>query len=100
MDPFADRMEQLRTRFRQRATGDGEALKVAIAAKDRDTAIHILHSLAGNAGMFGYPALSTIASELEQAIASGAPEVDVLAKLQQLAGELPGQDAAAQKEPG
>lgn len=68
MDDFERRMEALKARFVERAAADQTALTAAWAARDNDAVRLISHSLAGNAGIFGYPDLGDAARELEEAL--------------------------------
>jgi HPt (histidine-containing phosphotransfer) domain-containing protein len=98
MDRFDERMQQLRARFAERSLGEREELGAAIAAGDHATAIRVLHSLAGNAGMFGYPGLSTAARQLEVALESSAPEVETGRMLQEVMDEFPKRERAGRDE--
>jgi two-component system sensor histidine kinase/response regulator len=100
MNAFDERMQQLRARFAERSLGEREELGAAMGADDHATAIRILHSLAGNAGMFGYPGLSTAARQLEVALESAAADGDIERMLQKLMDEFPKRQRANADEPG
>ena len=89
MDDFERRMEALKARFAQRAALDRIALNGAWAARDDDAIRRISHSLAGNAGMFGYPELGEAARQLEEALDRTAPEDQLHAKLDAVLAEIP-----------
>ncbi len=103
MDAFSERMQQLRTRFTERALRERDELQAALSTGDHATAIRILHSLAGNAGMFGYPKLSVAARELEEALErrgeGSGPDRDLPQMLQELWDEFPGRQGAVATEP-
>ena len=65
-------MERLRARFRDRASDEVQRLTAALEADDRPGISQISHSLAGNAGMFGFEALGKQAALIEQALEEGA----------------------------
>lgn len=65
-------METLRGRFRDRAGDEAQRLVAALEAGDRPEILRVSHSLAGNAGMFGFAALGEQAAFTEQAIEEGA----------------------------
>jgi len=100
MDAFAQRMTLLRARFNERALVDEAELEAAMMAGDFGAATRILHSLAGNAGMFGYPALSKAARDLEQAIESRGPDADIPRLLREVVDQIPGRERAASDNAG
>lgn len=69
---MTDPLAPLRERFRARVAGDRVELE-ALAAKDMhgDELRHLVHSLAGTAGMFGFSDLSVAASEIDDQLAAG-----------------------------
>lgn len=71
MPKFEEQMALLRGRFRQRCVEKHAELQAAVELVDLSRIAAIGHSIAGNAGMFGYPDLSRIARDLELA-ADGA----------------------------
>lgn len=72
----AQKLEQLKQRFREKASVELDQLKVivekisggACEAKDVSQVYQLLHRLAGSAGTFGYTALGEEARQLEQAL--------------------------------
>lgn len=72
----------LAARFRVRAMGDAQRLRVAITASDRETVTAIAHALSGTAGTFGFAAIGEHAAALETAVeAGGEPLADAAAPL-------------------
>lgn len=67
MSAFDDRLAALRARFLARAADDHAALTAARDAGDREAIRSIAHSLAGGAGIFGFPEVSAAARALEEA---------------------------------
>lgn len=63
-DAMASRMRQLSARFLLGLSDD-----LAMIASEPDAAAGIVHRLAGRAGTFGFPAISTAAGALEDIIA-------------------------------
>src|SRR5690606_26482315 len=61
-------MDELQGRFADRSAAEREELQAAWAADDRDVLKRLAHSLAGSAGLFGYPDLSNAARDLEAAL--------------------------------
>jgi HPt (histidine-containing phosphotransfer) domain-containing protein len=98
MNAFDERMQQLRARFAERSLRERDELGAAMAAGDHATAIRVLHSLAGNAGMFGYPRLSTAARQFEVALESLAAEVETGRMLQEVMDEFPEHQRAGADE--
>lgn len=79
MSEFDDRLTELRARFLARAADDYAALRAARDAGDCETIRRIAHSLAGGAGIFGFPEISAAARVVEE-----ADENDVLPRLAHL----------------
>lgn len=76
---FEIRMAALREHFAVRARSQGAELRVLagrleVDARARAEIRRIAHSIAGAAAVFGMPAVSTEAAELEEAIADGAAQ--------------------------
>ena len=71
MTDFADKMAELRQRFVARCPAWLEDLGAALDACDDQAVAALAHRIAGNAGMFGYPELSEVAAELENAAIDG-----------------------------
>ncbi|MGK6354658.1 Hpt domain-containing protein [Sphingomonas sp. DT-207] len=67
MSDFDDRLAGLRARFLARAADDHAALAAAREAGDREAIQRIVHSLAGGAGIFGFPEISAAARAVEEA---------------------------------
>lgn len=91
--PFEITMAALREHFTTRARSEGEELKLLAGTVVVDeTALNrirrIAHSLAGAAAIFGMPAVSTEAADLEEAIVDGAPENDIASQSTLLADRL------------
>jgi len=84
MNDFDQRMAALRARFAGRCPTDAAALRAAWTVRDRAEMRRILHAVAGNAGVFGYPDLSASARRIEDAIEREAPEAEFSADLQVL----------------
>jgi HPt (histidine-containing phosphotransfer) domain-containing protein len=68
MKDFHARMAELRARFAEEAEKDRERLIKALADDDRPTIRSIAHSMAGRAGLFGFPEVSEKAAALESAL--------------------------------
>jgi len=68
MTGFDDRMAELRTRFVERAKEDRAALTAALVEGDHAAVRRIAHSLAGNAGIFGFPGITDAARAIEDAL--------------------------------
>ena len=69
-----DRMAQFRQRFLARAVTDADGLSQELQAGSWDDIRRRAHSLAGNAGLFGFGAIGDMASALEQAIDQAEPQ--------------------------
>ncbi len=78
--------EGLRRRFLARSAGDLVVLSAYPDGVSREELSFVAHRLAGAAGVFGFPALSQAAAELDAALAEQAP--DVPARIARLAGAL------------
>ena len=89
MNDFEQRMATLKARFIERAAADRGALADAWTARDAEAIRRISHSLAGNAGMFGFPELSATARELEEALEKPAPEEQLRLKLDAVMAQIP-----------
>lgn len=89
MNDFEQRIEALKARFVERAAADRSALDHAWVTRDDDTLRRISHSLAGNAGLFGYPKLSDAARDLEEALDRPAPEEQLRRKLDAVMAQIP-----------
>jgi HPt (histidine-containing phosphotransfer) domain-containing protein len=88
MSTAADPMEQLRGRFRDRLAADCAPLNEALQTGDREGLRAVCHRIAGAGGMFGYPALSDRASEIECAVDEGADADRLEALTRQLLSEI------------
>lgn len=84
MSDFAERMRALRQRFIGEATSEAAAIETHAAVEVWSEVRDLSHRLAGRAGMFGFPELSDLARELEEAIEAGVPSPE----LQRLASGL------------
>lgn len=84
MSDFAKRMHALRQRFVGEAAGEAAAIENHAAVEAWSEVRDLSHRLAGRAGMFGFPELSDLARELEEAIEAGVPR----SELQRLASGL------------
>ncbi|MBT2133023.1 Hpt domain-containing protein [Croceibacterium sp. LX-88] len=89
MTQFEQRMEVLRARFIARCRTEVSELRGAFQQDDLTTLRRIGHSLAGNAGLFGFPRLSVRARELEDAIDRARSAEDVRANLDAVIAEMP-----------
>jgi HPt (histidine-containing phosphotransfer) domain-containing protein len=67
-----DKLRQLRRLFVERSESDRLELERACRERDRETLRHLAHGLAGNGGLFGFPAISASARALELALAEDA----------------------------
>ena len=77
-------MQALRQRFIGEAEGEAAALEAQAAAQAWIEVRDLSHRVAGRAGMFGFPDLTDLARELEEAVDAGVPGPD----LQRLASGL------------
>jgi HPt (histidine-containing phosphotransfer) domain-containing protein len=68
MNDFDARMTELRARFAEEAKKDRERLIKALADDDYHLIRSIAHSMAGRAGLFGFPEVSEKAAALESAL--------------------------------
>jgi HPt (histidine-containing phosphotransfer) domain-containing protein len=75
MTEFEDRMHALRARFTERAGREREQLILAVASSDLPEIRRIAHSLSGAGGVFGYPALSGEAQQVEEAMDAPAASI-------------------------
>lgn len=81
MTQFDQKMDALRTRFISRASSEIAALCEAHLEHDEAAMRRIAHSLAGNAGLFGWPELGQRAREFEELLDRPASAEEVRAKL-------------------
>lgn len=69
MSEFDDRYQALRRRFVERCRDDLAVLEAAVAGTDgADVLRATVHRLSGAAGTFGYPELSRLAGEVDDAL--------------------------------
>ena len=68
MTGFEDRMAALRARFVERAGEDRAVMSAALHAGDHAAMRRIAHSLAGNAGIFGFTEITGAARAIEDAL--------------------------------
>jgi HPt (histidine-containing phosphotransfer) domain-containing protein len=61
------RMAALRQRFLDSASSQAEEIEVLLQRDDRDGVRGLAHSLAGRAGMFGFPELGEVARRVDEA---------------------------------
>lgn len=71
MSAIKQKLAELSARFAAQAPQHRADLAAALASDDRAALRHLAHKLAGNAGMFGHPAISEAASDLEIACEVG-----------------------------
>ncbi|MGV8854229.1 MAG: Hpt domain-containing protein [Devosia sp.] len=81
--PFEIKMAALREHFTTRACRDGVDLRVFAGQIGSDAAARtsidrIAHGLAGAAAVFGMPQVSQAAALLEEAVAAGAADADII----------------------
>lgn len=76
---FDERMAALRERFLERARNDATELAAAERAGDGGAVRSIAHKLAGVAGTLGFPQISVMAREVEE-----AADADLFAALERL----------------
>ncbi|MBO9518900.1 MAG: Hpt domain-containing protein [Porphyrobacter sp.] len=89
MKQFEEKMALLRTRFVARAQTEVAELREAHRQGDMTTMRRIAHSLAGNAGLFGWPEFGAHARELESVLEQAAANEEILPKLEALIAEMP-----------
>lgn len=65
MSRLASALAKAQARFRGRAASDAAALRGAVADGRSDDLKGVAHRLAGTAGLFGFPAIGTLATSLE-----------------------------------
>ncbi|MFN3388742.1 MAG: Hpt domain-containing protein [Allosphingosinicella sp.] len=80
MSDFDARMAQLRARFLDRAAAERAQLVEAMAADDAAEIRRIAHSLSGAGGVFGFPAISASAQQVEETL-DGPPDPAALDRL-------------------
>ena len=80
---FDTTLEKFRTRFLARAADDLVRLRrhQLGPALSKPELIGLVHRIAGNAGMFGYPKVSTLASDVELRLDSDADATLALGEL-------------------
>lgn len=83
MNPFDDRYQALRRRFVERCREDLAVLEAAIGGTVAADGLRAtVHRLSGAAGTFGYPELSRLAGEVDDAlIERGRAPEEALAEL-------------------
>ena len=91
--PFETKMAALRAHFTKRARHEGVQLRafadqVGSDSDARNGIDKIAHGLAGAAAIFGMPHVSTAAARLEEAVASGAADADIVRQTLSLAESL------------
>lgn len=77
MTPFEQRMAEFHERFLERAARDAESISQALSAGDHATVRTICHGLSGNAGMFGFADVGTLAEAVEHAVERHANDEEV-----------------------
>ncbi len=82
------KMASLRSRFAERARTDMESLAIALDQLDRPCIHQIAHGLHGTGTMFGYPVISAIAGQIENAIDSRASHQELEHLTKQLQGAI------------
>ena len=70
-------MAEFRDRFLARAHGDAESIGSALARGDLGAIRSLCHGLSGNAGMFGFADVGTLAQAVEEAVDRGADADEV-----------------------
>ena len=80
---LSERMGAFRQRFLERARRDRADIAAAWEAGDRASLAGLCHSLAGNAGMFGFKELGLLAGRVESAVGQGRS-----AQIDAMVGEL------------
>lgn len=89
---MTDPLAPLRGKFRERTIGDARRLREATAEGEagRREIEHILHGLAGAAGMFGFTDLGEAAGALDRRFADGdpPPAEDILALAARIEREI------------
>lgn len=66
-----ERMAALKARFVARAAEEVEALEAALADGEVERIGAVSHSLAGSAGLFGFPRISAAAGDIDTLYAMG-----------------------------
>ena len=77
-------MSKLRREFIARLEGDATRLERASTNSEWQEMTAIAHQLVGAAGLFGWPEISALASDLEGALIEGRPEEDRSRRLKAL----------------
>jgi len=80
MTDIDDRMRSLRTKFIAQTLDSITSVEKSVASRDWPSLVATAHSLAGRAGMFGFPGLGDAARTAEEAIGDGATD-DVIERL-------------------
>jgi len=88
MSENPDPMEALRGRFLARLAAERQALAESAEHGDRVTLRAICHRIAGAGGMFGFPELSRLASEIEERIEAGVSVGEIAPSIAQLLAEI------------
>lgn len=94
MSDFGDRLAIFRERFLARAVEDVAMLKQALAEEAWDDMRRRAHSLAGNAGLFGFPEVGDDARRLEESIDEDEGDDTVIALAASLISRLEALPAA------
>ncbi len=81
-------MAALRSRFAERCSSDAAILRKAWEERDAIELRQVLHSVAGNAGVFGYTALSASARQIEEALDSGSIDAMIEGELGKLLRDM------------
>ncbi len=80
---MTDPLAPLREKFRARSAEDLTRLRTLLKAADASELRRLVHSVAGAAGTFGFPALSAAAIAIDDDYAAGRePEGDAFARLE------------------
>lgn len=66
-----ERLAALKARFVARSAEEVEALETALAEGDFERIGAVSHSLAGSAGLFGFPQISAAAGDIDTLYATG-----------------------------
>jgi len=73
-DEVAQEIAELTAEYRAELPAKAKTIAAAIAARDRTTAAAIAHRLHGTAGSYGFAEVSAVGGEIEDALASDAPD--------------------------
>ena len=88
MTGFGDRLAVFRQRFLARAAEDAAAMKAELDVEAWDDLRRRTHSLAGNAGLFGFPEITDEARRLEEAIDEDEGDEEIVALARRLIATL------------